>query len=164
MSDTKSDLIAAVNPAVPTPPVGPLLADLRQMIDAARQRIATTANAELALLYWRVGQRLRVEVLNEQRAEYGAQIIASVAEELTARYGKGFERANLFRLVQFAEQWPDEPIVATLSQQLGWSHFKEILPVKDDLARKFYAEMCRLERWSVRTLRDTINGFASPNI
>ena len=136
-----------------------LIADLRQLIEAARQRVAISVNAELVLLYWRVGQRLHVEVLNEQRADYGTQIIATVAQELTNHYGRGFERATLARLMKFAEQWPDEGIVATLSPQLGWSHFKEILPVKDDLARMFYAEMCRLERWSVRTLRDKINGM-----
>ena len=136
-----------------------LIADLRQLIESARQRVATTANAELALLYWRVGQRLRVEVLGEKRAEYGKQITANAANDLTALYGKGFDRINLSRMMNFAEQWPDEGIVATLSQQLGWSHFKEILPVKDDLARTFYAEMCRLEKWSVRTLRDKINGM-----
>lgn len=136
-----------------------LIADLRQLIEAARQRVASAANAELALLYWRVGHRLRVEVLNEARAEYGKQIMIAVVNDLTAQFGKGFDRANLSRMMTFAEQMPDEQIVATLSQQLGWSHFKEIFPVKDDLARTFYAEMCRLERWSVRTLRSKINGM-----
>ena len=52
-----------------------------------------------------------------------------------------------------------EHIVATLSQQLGWSHFKEIIPQDDDLKRDFYTEMCRIERWSVRTLRQKISGM-----
>jgi predicted nuclease of restriction endonuclease-like (RecB) superfamily len=137
----------------------PVIADLRELIESARERVATAANAELTMLYWRIGQRLRNEVLGQQRAAYGKQIVEAVAEHLTAQFGKGFDRANLFRMIQFAEQFPDEPIVATLSQQLSWSHVKELLPLKEDLARKFYAEMCRLERWSVRTLREKINGM-----
>jgi predicted nuclease of restriction endonuclease-like (RecB) superfamily len=78
---------------------------------------------------------------------------------LTAEYGNGFGRANLFRMIQVAEAFPDEQIVATLSRQLGWSHVVELLPIEDDLKRDFYAEMCRLERWSVRTLRERIAGM-----
>jgi predicted nuclease of restriction endonuclease-like (RecB) superfamily len=62
-------------------------------------------------------------------------------------------------MIQFAELFPAEPIVATLSRQLGWSHFKELLPLDKPHQRDFYAEMCRLERWSVRTLRRQIDGM-----
>ena len=62
-------------------------------------------------------------------------------------------------MVRFAEIQPDEAIVATLSQQLGWSHVLALLPIKDPLARDFYAEMCRIERWDVRTLRKKIGGM-----
>lgn len=137
----------------------PLLADLQQLIQLAREHVATAVNAELTMLYWRIGERLRKEILQEQRAEYGKQIVDVVAAELLSQFGKGFERTNLFRMVRFAELFPVEQIVATVSPQLSWSHFVEILVVKDELARKFYVEMCRLERWSVRTLRDKINGM-----
>ena len=99
-----------------------LLADLRQMILAARERVAVAVNAELTMLYWHIGERIRMEVLQEQRAEYGRQIVEAVAAELTMQFGKGFDRANLFRMMQFAEQVPDEQIVATLSRQLSWYH------------------------------------------
>ena len=62
-------------------------------------------------------------------------------------------------MMQFAEYFPKEEIVVTLSRQLSWSHFIEIIPVKKQLARDFYAEMCRLERWSVRILRKKISGM-----
>jgi predicted nuclease of restriction endonuclease-like (RecB) superfamily len=137
----------------------PLLADLRQMIHSARERVAVAVNAELTMLYWRIGERLRKEILREERAEYGKQIVNVVADALLIHFGKGFERTNLFRMIRFAELFPDEQIVATVSPQLSWSHFVEILVVKEELARKFYVEMCRLERWSVRTLRDKINGM-----
>ena len=63
------------------------------------------------------------------------------------------------RMVQFAEVFPDEAIVVSLLQQLGWAHFLALLPIKEPLAREFYAEMCRVERWSVRTLRLKIAGM-----
>ncbi|HEX4947704.1 MAG TPA: PDDEXK nuclease domain-containing protein [Blastocatellia bacterium] len=137
----------------------PLLTELRELIDAARQRVATTANAELTMLYWRIGTRIRIEILQEQRAEYGEQIVSTLSRQLTNEYGEGFSNKNLFRMIRFAEYFPAEQIVSTLSAQLSWSHFIEILPVKEDLARQFYAEMCRLERWSVRTLRDKIRSM-----
>src|SRR5215475_349012 len=62
-------------------------------------------------------------------------------------------------MIRFAEVWPDEAQVEILSRHLGWSHFKEILYLESELARQFYAEMCRLERWSVRTLRDRVRSM-----
>lgn len=136
-----------------------LLSDLRQMIDASRQHVAATVNAELTLLYWQIGARIRADILQNKRAEYGEQIVTTLSAQLSVEYGDGFGRRNLFRMIRFAEHFPDEQIVATLSQQLSWSHFIEILIVKDDLARQFYAEMCRLERWTVRTLHQKINSM-----
>jgi predicted nuclease of restriction endonuclease-like (RecB) superfamily len=78
---------------------------------------------------------------------------------LSAEFGPGFGRANLFTMLQFAELFPDTEIVAALRQQLGWTHFKLLIPLKDDLKRDFYAEMCRIERWSTRTLRQKIDGM-----
>ncbi len=113
----------------------------------------------MVLLYWSVGDRIRREILGEQRAAYGERIVATVSAQLTAEYGRGFGRRNLFQMIRFAEAFPDRQIVQTLSAQLGWSHFVELLPLDDPLKREFYAEMCRLERWSVRTLREKIAGM-----
>jgi len=106
-----------------------------------------------------VGQRIRKDILKEKRAEYGEQIVATLSQQLTEEFGEGFAEKNLRRMVQFAETFPDEPIVVTLSRQLGWSHFVAIIALRDDLKRDFYAEMCRIERWSVRTLRQKISGM-----
>lgn len=78
---------------------------------------------------------------------------------MVPRYGRGFSARNLARMVRFTEVFSNESIVATLSQQLSWSHFRELLPLKQPLQREYYAEMCRIERWSVRTLRDRINSM-----
>lgn len=138
---------------------GNLLADLRSLIDSARGQVAQAVNAGLVRLYWSVGYRIRQDVLKDKRAEYGQQIIATLSRQLTREYGQGFTRGSLFRMVQFAETFPKKEIVATLSQQLGWSHFVELISMADPLKRDFYAEMCRLERWSVRTLREKVGGM-----
>jgi Uncharacterized conserved protein len=133
-----------------------LLDELRALIEQSRSRVARTINAELVMLNWQIGTRIRQEILREQRAEYGQQVIEHVALKLGQDYGRAFERSALFRMVQFAETFPDRQIVATLSRQLGWSHFKELLPIEEELKRTFYAEMCLVESWSVRTLKDKI--------
>ena len=133
-----------------------LLTELRGLIESARQHVAQTANATLTMLYWHVGLRIQREVLKNERAEYGERILATVSQELVRDYGRGFNVSALTRMVKFAEAFPDENIVATLSQQLSWSHFVEILPLKQPLEREYYAELCRVEHWSVRTLRERI--------
>lgn len=99
------------------------------------------------------------ENLQDARAAYGKRILATVSRELRAEFGDGFTLRSLYRSIQFFELFPDEAIVSTLSAQLSWSHFIELLPFKDPLARDFYAEMCRIERWDVRTLRQKIGGM-----
>jgi predicted nuclease of restriction endonuclease-like (RecB) superfamily len=136
-----------------------LLSDLRTLIQSARLRLATAVNATYTLLCWRVGRRLLRENLQTGRAAYGKQILATVSQELTAEFGIGFNYTALTRMARFAEWITDEQILATLSQELSWSHFVELLPIKDPLARDFYAEMCRIERWDVRTLRLKIGGM-----
>ena len=136
-----------------------LLSDLRALIRSARQRIATVANSTYTLLCWQVGRRLLRENLQAGRAAYGKQILATVSQELTAEFGAGFSYTALTRMARFAEWMTDDQILASLSQELSWSHFVELLPIKDPLARDFYADMCRIERWDVRTLRQKIGGM-----
>ena len=136
-----------------------LLGDLRSLVQSARQRIATVANATYTLLCWQVGRRLLSANLQAGRAAYGKQILATVSQELTAEFGTGFSYTALTRMARFAEWMTDEQILASLSQELSWSHFVELLPIKDPLARDFYAEMCRIERWDVRTLRLKVGGM-----
>jgi len=136
-----------------------VLAEVRDLILAARQTVARGVNAALVVLYWKVGNRIRKEILGEKRADYGQQIVATLSRQLAAEFGRGFAEKNLRRMVQFAEVFPDERIVAALSRQLGWSHFVELLPLRQRLQREFYAEMCRVEGWSVRMLRQKIDGM-----
>ncbi len=148
-----------VEPGTPPDGQGKLLSELRAVIQEARQRVAQAANSALTQAYWRVGKRLLAEDLTEGRGEYGRRILATLSQELEAEFGAGFTYSALTRMIRFAAEFPDEAMVASLSQQLTWSHVVELLPIKDPLAREFYAEMCRAERWSVRTLRKRIGGM-----
>lgn len=139
--------------------IAPLLADLRRLIAEAQRKAAAAVNLSLTMLYWNVGRRIRDEVLGQRRADYGVEIVATLSRQLAAEFGRGFEEKNLRRMVQFAEAFPDEQIVATLWRQLSWSHFRELLPLKQPLQREFYAEMCRIEGWSVRTLAERIDSL-----
>ncbi len=141
------------------PAVGQLLTDLRSLIEQTRAGVAQAANAALTMLYWQVGQRVRTDILQEKRADYGQEIVVTVSRQLAAEYGRSFEDKNLRRMIQFAELFTDQKIVVALSRDLSWSHFTAILPLKDPLQREFYAEMCRVERWSVRALRQKISGM-----
>lgn len=136
--------------------VSSLTADLGRMIEAARGSAAQAVNAALTALYWSVGERIRTEVLRGKRAAYGEGIVAAVGRQLQARYGRGFGAKNLHRMVQFAETFPDAEIVAALRRQLSWAHFRLLIPVEDELARRFYTEMCRVEGWSSRALAEKI--------
>jgi predicted nuclease of restriction endonuclease-like (RecB) superfamily len=136
-----------------------LLTDVRDLILSARQTVARGVNSTLVVMYWKIGERIRVDIMKEKRAEYGEEIVPTLSAQLAPEFGDGFSKRNIFRMIQFAEAFPDGKIVATLSRQLGWSHFVELIPLKKHLQRDFYAEMCRIERWSVRLLRQKIGGL-----
>lgn len=136
-----------------------LVRDFGSLIETARTQVAVTVNAALSAVYWEIGRRIGTEVLRGSRAEYGARIIVSVGRELEVRYGRGFSEKNIYRMVQFCEVFSDRDAVAALWRQLGWTHFKSLIPIKDPLKREFYAEMCRVERWSSRTLNAKIRGM-----
>ena len=136
-----------------------LLGAIRTLIAEAHHQAAVTVNVALTLLYWRIGQRIYTEVLGSERAAYGDQIVATLSRQLVSEYGRGYTEKNLRRMIQFAETFPDDQIVATLSQRLSWSHFRELLALKKPLEREFYAEMCRIEGWSVRLLRERIDSM-----
>ena len=145
------------NASVPAP--AKLLQDLRDLIQSTRSGLAQAVNSALVLLYWQLGRRIRTVILASKRAAYGEEIVSTLSRQLSVEFGPGYSRPNLFRMIRFAECFPDGEIVSTLSRQLSWSHFVEILQLKDPLQRDFYAEMSRMERWSTRTLRAKIGGM-----
>ena len=136
-----------------------LLTDVRELILATRVGVARTINAGLVTLYWEIGRRIRQDILKEKRAEYGERIVSALGTQLVAEFGEGFGQRNLFRMIRFAEVFPDFKIVSALRTQLGWTHFRQIIPIEDPLKRDFYAEMCRIERWNTRTLEKKIGSM-----
>lgn len=140
-------------------PEQPLLTDVRQMIVQARESVARAIDSGLTMLYWQIGERVRREILREQRAEYGANILQALSAKLKTEFGAGFAEKNLRRMVQFAEVFPDRTIVVSLLRQLTWTHFIALIPLKDRLQREYYAEMCRIENWSTRKLRESIDSM-----
>ncbi len=136
-----------------------LLGDICKMIEDSRLSVAVTVNAALTMLYWRIGKRVREGVLKGERAEYGQEIVVSLSRQLVSEYGNSFSEKNLRRMIQFSEVFPSEEIVVSLIRQLSWTHFLALIPLKEPLQRDFYAEMCRVEGWSVRTLRQKIDSM-----
>lgn len=133
--------------------------EIRELIAAARQRVAVSVNAELSILYWNVGKRINEEVLGAKRADYGKQVVETLALELIDEFGPAWNAKQLRRMMQFATAFPDAEIVASLIRQLSWTHILALIPIDDPLKREFYAEMCKVEHWSVRTLRGRINAM-----
>ncbi|MRX11388.1 DUF1016 family protein [Pseudoduganella sp. FT25W] len=137
--------------------VDSLHAELRGLIASSRQRVAASVNAELTQLYWAVGARLSREVLAGERARYGAQLMISLGQKLEREFGRGFEVQNLRRMVQFAQAFSNLEIVASLMRQLSWTHFLQLIPIKAEAARYYYADRSVSEGWSVRELRRQID-------
>jgi len=136
-----------------------LLSDLVSIIEETKKKAAIAVNTHQVTLFWHIGKRVNSEILNQGRALYGERVIELLSEQLTADYGKGFSTTNINRMVRFAQLWENQEILATLSQELSWSHIVELLPIKDKPKRDFYTEICRIERWSVRTLRAKIQSM-----
>ena len=107
----------------------------------------------------KIGLRVSTEVLREKRAGYGERIIHALSGKLTAEFGRGFTKTNLFNMVRFAETFPDLSMVHALGGTLSWTHLREIIYLDDLLKRDVYAEMCRIERWSTRTLHQKIQSL-----
>ena len=143
-----------------TPPRIPaLFTDLCQLIDSARQRVAVAVNAELSLLYWRIGHRIHHEILGGERAEYGKQIANTIAQQLSAEYGKGWSERQVRYCLRVAEVFPEENIVHTLCAQLSWSHLRLLILIDAPLKRDFYIALSRIEHWSVRQLQERIQSM-----
>ena len=104
----------------------------------ARQDVARQVNSALVLLYWRVGKRIRQDILKEKRAEYGEEIVPTLSAKLVNEFGTGFAEKNLRRMVQFAEAFPDEQIVVTLSRQLGCVEEHVISPLKLGVGASYF--------------------------
>ena len=136
-----------------------LVGDIRALIEESRSAVATTVNAALTMLHWRIGKRINEELLKGDRGDYGGQIVSAVGRQLESEFGRGFSEKSLRHMIRFARVFPGEEIVSALRRQLSWTHLKAIIYLDDPLQRDFYAEMCRIEGWSTRTLQRKIGSM-----
>ena len=135
-----------------------LVVELKSLIASTKEQVAISVNSSLTLMYWQIGFKINEDILKNSRAEYGKEILQTVSAKLTEEFGQGYSYSSLTRMMKFAQYFTFENI-ATLSQQLSWSHFKELLPMEDNLKIEFYSQMSALDKWSVRTLRNRIDSM-----
>lgn len=131
--------------------------DVCQIIDGSRTRIATTVNAEVCWMNWYIGKRIKEDVLYNQRAEYGKEIVKNLAVLLTEKYGKGWSDRKLLHCIRSAYTFTEDQIVYAVRTQLSWTHLRSLMFIEDELKRSFYLEMVRLEHWDTRTLDQKID-------
>ena len=135
------------------------VSEIKTLIEQSKQQTAVAVNATITMLYWQVGNRINTEILKTQRAGYGKQIVPILSSQLMEEYGSSFSEKNLRRMMQFASVFQEKEIVVSLIRQLSWTHLLAVIPIEDPLKRMFYIEMCKIEKWSVRTFREKINSM-----
>lgn len=135
-----------------------LFNQIKNLIEQTKNNVAIVVNSSLTMMYWEIGNKINQDILKNQRAEYGKEIVVKLSRQLQDNFGKGFDEKNLRRMMQFANAIEKQKVV-TLSRQLSWSHFLALLPLQDTLKIEFYAQMSIAQNWGVRTLRERIDSM-----
>ena len=135
-----------------------LFDQIKNLIEQTKNNVAIVVNSSLTMMYWEIGNKINQDILKNQRAEYGKEIVVTLSRQLQDNFGKGFDEKNLRRMMQFANAIEKQKVV-TLSRQLSWSHFLALLPLQDTLKIEFYAQMSIAQNWGVRTLRERIDSM-----
>jgi len=134
--------------------IADLLIKIKQIITASRSKLAQTINNELIQTYWEIGKAIiEKERTNNFDNKSSRQIILELSKQLSKELGKGFSRSNLFYMRNFYLYFPN---VQTVSGQLTWSHYCELLVVNDENKRSFYEKESINSHWSVRELKRQI--------
>jgi predicted nuclease of restriction endonuclease-like (RecB) superfamily len=128
------------------------------LVEKARSKAAIFLNAESTLLYWSIGSFIQTELKQKGEIIYGKQILVTLSQQLTLRFGKGFSYSALTRMVKVAECFKEENI-ATLSQHLSWSHLIELAGIENDAKKMFYAQLAINHKWNIRVLRNEIDAM-----
>jgi hypothetical protein len=136
-----------------------LFGEIRSLIETSRAQVVQAVNSTLVMLYWQIGTRIRKDILGEERAEYGKQIIATLSQQLVHEYGSGWGEKHLRHCLRSAETFSEKQIVSAVRRQLSWTHLKTIMYLEDELQREFYLELCIVEHWSTRQLQDRISSM-----
>ncbi|MGL5055660.1 MAG: PDDEXK nuclease domain-containing protein [Fusobacteriaceae bacterium] len=129
------------------------------LIETAKNNAIKSINSELVVLYWKIGEYVNNRILINDNAPLDEMTVGKLSEKLTIQYGRGFSRSNLLRMAQFVKKFENYEFVVTLSRQLSWSHFIELIKICDETKRDFYVTMCINEKWSVRVFKERINSM-----
>ena len=124
--------------------------NIKELVISSRNKVYSVVNTEMLNLYWNIGKAIMDIQQGDERANYGDYVLEKLSEKLTAEFGKGFSKRNLERMRKFYIYFP---IATTLSSQLSWSHYLELLKIEEEPKRKFYMHECINSRWSVRELQ-----------
>jgi len=138
-------------------PTNDIYISIKRLIEQTKNNVAVSVNSALTMMYWQIGKYIDDEILQNRRADYGKEVIATLSKQLTNEYVKGYTKRNLENMVKFAQVFPDVKIVHSLSAKLTWTHFKQLIYIEDKLKRDFYIGMIKLDNWSTRTLKDRID-------
>jgi predicted nuclease of restriction endonuclease-like (RecB) superfamily len=136
-----------------------LMTDLKELVTKTKSQVAVQINSAMVVLYWEIGQRINEDILGNKRAEYGKEVIIQISQQLSIEFGSSFSEKNIRKMMQFASVFGDFEIVASAMRQLSWTHFLMLIPISEDTKRNFYLEICKIENWSVRTLKKKINSL-----
>jgi predicted nuclease of restriction endonuclease-like (RecB) superfamily len=132
-------------------PYDNLISTIGELLAKGREQAGRTINTLLVQTYWQIGRHIVLyEQGGESKAEYGSEVIDRLSKDLTAKFGKGFSRSNLIYIRKFYLTFSNSE---TLSHQLTWSHYFEILKSDNELETSFYIKQCEKENWSVRELK-----------
>lgn len=135
-----------------------LIHNVRQIVIESKNNAIQSVNSILTMMYWQIGNTINQDILNNNRADYGKSIVATLSRQLQAEFGRGFDEKNLHRIIKFANIFNKEK-VASLMRELSWTHFLVVLPIADEIKRDFYLQMCKNEKWSVRVFRERVNSM-----
>lgn len=127
---------------------------IRNSVIAAQGKVYAAVNSAMVNAYWEIGEQIYRACGENDRAEYGKNLLRYLSERLTAEFGKGFDESNLRRMRQFYLTFP---IRDTLCHELSWSHYRVLMRISDKTARDFYTEECAKSAWSVRQLERQIH-------
>ncbi|WP_291726006.1 PDDEXK nuclease domain-containing protein [Bernardetia sp.] len=136
-----------------------LFRNIEQLIEESKKEVAISVNQIMSKLYWNIGKEIKMVILNNQKPNYGKQVIENLSEKLSASYGRGYSKTNLFNVIKVYEVFDNEQIFHALSGKLSWTHLRKLMYIDDELKREFYIEMSKLENWSTRTLQNRMKSM-----
>jgi predicted nuclease of restriction endonuclease-like (RecB) superfamily len=134
-----------------------LFDELSLLIEKSQSQTLAAVNSAVSILFWHVGKRINDHILHNKRADYGKEIVSTLSTQLKVKFGKNFELRNVRRMMQFAEQFSNYENVVPLARHLSWSHFVELLPIKNPEAKIFYAQASLQHSLGIRELRKEIS-------